>query len=282
MASCITEQWSGDYCPQVELTVTEYFDTGTQVILAWELKYITHGGYTAITNVNNNYKVIIDGDTVADSSVDINGKTTFVIASGTKTVTKTSNTQTISFSCEFSFQITWSGIYGGIKTANGTIDIPVLSTYTICFNGNGATGGSMDDAVLTYGEESVLPPNNFLRENYDFVGWASFPTTNAIYDDGATVINLSSGADITLYAVWEHKLFKNKKVYIKTSDGVKSYRTMVFDGTNWLYYKSNVGFPTNVITVFALDNSVLDGNAVLAAEFILDDFMLDDDCAILD
>lgn len=81
----------------------------------------------------------------------------------------------------------------------------VINTYRIKFNGNGATGGTMDEQGATYGTSTTLTPNAFTRAGYNFVGWAMLPNGGVIYEDEASVLNLTSENDgvVNLYAVWE-------------------------------------------------------------------------------
>ena len=73
-------------------------------------------------------------------------------------------------------------------------------TYTIKYNGNGATSGSTADSIHTYDEEKELTANGFSRTGYNFAGWA---TKDAIAATNATAVangtyltgNVGSGSD---------------------------------------------------------------------------------------
>lgn len=78
--------------------------------------------------------------------------------------------------------------------------------YTLQFDGNGATGGSMAVLNCQYDSSYTLPANGFVRDGYRFIGWSLSPDgTNTFYADLAQVQNLSAanGAVVTLYAQWE-------------------------------------------------------------------------------
>ena len=99
MATCQTSQWVST-SPYVKLTVTESSSTATTSTLSWSLQYVAD--YAASTSVSRSYTVKIDGDTVANSTYNINGKSgTNTITSGTKTITKTKSSQKITFSVAF-------------------------------------------------------------------------------------------------------------------------------------------------------------------------------------
>ena len=72
--------------------------------------------------------------------------------------------------------------------------------YTVSFNGNGATSGSMDSVIIT--ESSyIVPECAFLKERYTFKNWALNSKSGVAYNPGETITNISS--NITLYAIWD-------------------------------------------------------------------------------
>ena len=74
----------------------------------------------------------------------------------------------------------------------------VATSYTVTFNGNGATSGSM--ANQTANTTTPLTANAFSRTGYVFMGWAlSSSATIVVYANGA---NYSFAASTTLYALW--------------------------------------------------------------------------------
>ena len=96
------------------------------------------------------------------------------------------------------------------------------NSYTIYFNGNGSTSGSMSSMSCYYGSSYTLRSNTYQRaysltynQNYtggttssttvycDFLYWSCNGST---YRDGATVSNLTStdGGSVTMYAQWEY------------------------------------------------------------------------------
>jgi uncharacterized repeat protein (TIGR02543 family) len=81
------------------------------------------------------------------------------------------------------------------------------NTYTIKFNGNGNTSGSMSSLTKRkYGTEYKLTANAFKRTGYTFTGWNTKKDgSGKSYSDQAKVKNLTSKADgtVTLYAQWK-------------------------------------------------------------------------------
>ena len=200
MASCITPQWAGNTTPQVRLTVTTLSQTDTTATLKWTLEYVTHG-YAASTSVAKAFTVKLGGVTVSEGTYNINGRTgTSTIASGSKTFNKGVSSASIAFSVSFGFNLTWSGTYGGTKTASGSIAIAGYTVYSITYNANGGTGAPSKQAKPATVASITLSSTKPTRTGYTFVGWATSSTaTSATYQPGGTY---SANANATLYAVW--------------------------------------------------------------------------------
>ncbi|MBQ3375504.1 MAG: InlB B-repeat-containing protein [Erysipelotrichaceae bacterium] len=76
--------------------------------------------------------------------------------------------------------------------------------YTVVFNGNGNTGGSMSNQTFTVGVSQKLTKNAFTKTGYSFAGWATSASGSAVYSDQQSVKDLSTtnGATVNLYAKW--------------------------------------------------------------------------------
>jgi len=80
-------------------------------------------------------------------------------------------------------------------------------SYTIRFNGNGASSGSMSDLTMTYDVEKTLTANAFVKNAAEFVKWNTKEDgTGTDYADKQVVNNLTTenGKVITLYAQWKN------------------------------------------------------------------------------
>ena len=87
------------------------------------------------------------------------------------------------------------------------------NTYSIIFDGNGATSGSMTPQDMTYDESANLTANTYEKERFVFTGWAtSASDTMPSYADQEIVINLATSGEVILYAVW------NEKIYVIDAD----------------------------------------------------------------
>lgn len=135
-------------------------------------------------------------------------------------------------------------------TANWT---PI--TYSVAFNGNGNTGGSMDAQSLTYDVAKALTSNSFSRaftvtyayngatsDNSEatatatatFSGWAESANGEKVYDDGQSVSNLATenNATVNLFAKW--------------TDGIVTLPTPAKTGYTFGGWYSDSGLNTSV------------------------------------
>lgn len=152
------------------------------------------------------------------------------------------------------------------------------NTYTVKFNGNGATGGSTADQAFTYNTAQNLRANGYSRTNYTFLGWStSASATTAQYTNGQSVNNLTStnGGTVTLYAVWKcievnPSIIYNNLGSSMTFTSPDNHGTAVAivhcgggtcnfsrsgGGSSSLIYDSSVsasGYPTHYIKVYVL------------------------------
>uniref|UniRef100_UPI00101AD212 leucine-rich repeat protein n=1 Tax=Enteroscipio rubneri TaxID=2070686 RepID=UPI00101AD212 len=81
------------------------------------------------------------------------------------------------------------------STPNGTVTLYAKWTpnpYSIIFNGNGNTGGSMSNQSMTYGTAKNLTSNGFTKTGHTFAGWAESATGAVKYANGASVKDLTS------------------------------------------------------------------------------------------
>ncbi|MGI5918819.1 MAG: InlB B-repeat-containing protein, partial [Christensenellales bacterium] len=76
-------------------------------------------------------------------------------------------------------------------------------SYTVRYDSNGGAGATADSTHV-FDASGTLTANGFTREGHTFAGWATTPDGPVVYEDGASVMNLTSidGAIVTLYAKW--------------------------------------------------------------------------------
>ena len=97
---------------------------------------------------------------------------------------------------------------GATYSANANVTLYAKWTahkYTVKFNGNGSTSGSMSNQTFTYGTAQKLTSNAFKKTGFTFSKWTrNADGTGTSYTNGQSVSNLTSsnGATINLYAQW--------------------------------------------------------------------------------
>lgn len=203
--SCITPQWSNSYTPQCRLDIAEQSANDNTMTLAWSLVYVAHNRAASTNGYGRQYTAIIDGKTVASGTFNINGiATEYLIKKGTTTVTRTKSARTINFSCSFTFDVTWAGVYGGTKSASGSFTVPQISSWKVSYNANGGSGAP-GAQTKWYGETLKLSTVKPTRTGYSFQGWSTAKDNTVEYASGA---NYTANATVTLYAVWKAKTYK--------------------------------------------------------------------------
>jgi len=114
------------------------------------------------------------------------------------------------------------------KTGNKTVYAKwTPHQYTIKFDGNGATSGTMKELTgRKYGTAYALTANAFKRTNYTFVGWTVNENgTGTVYKNKEKVSNLTAtdNGEVTLYAQWKPVEYKITYKNGGTHDNPTSY-----------------------------------------------------------
>ena len=91
--------------------------------------------------------------------------------------------------------------------------------YTIQFNGNGSTSGSMSDITCIEDESCTLTSNSYQKSGYSFKGWATSSTGSVSFNNGATYMYMTTNPQLTLYAVWA------AEYYFTATGNVQSFVT---------------------------------------------------------
>lgn len=199
MPSIYTPQFGNNYCPQLRMDVSEQSSTHDTTTFAWSLYYVAHGYAASTGGVLKNYWVSFNGQVVKSGNFNINGHTSTVgITNGTFKVSRGKSAVGVPFGCSMDFNITWRGVYGGNKAANGSVTAQPKSSWRLTFNANGGTGapGAMTKWI---NEILTIPSTKPTRTGYVFQGWGK-NTSTVNYRPGDKY-----GEDVnqTLYAVWK-------------------------------------------------------------------------------
>ena len=227
----IGSQGSYDSITVSENTVTiKNLNTGGDLSFYADYNFVFEGTNTVTSKFEDEGGVCVDSSctiTMAEGAtltatqvVQVyDSYTVNVITLGENTVTSpelnTSTTETV-----FTDNVTFSN---SSSAASGT-DTAAAATYTIKFDGNGATSGSMDSQTFTEGGSLTLTANAFARTGYTFTGWnTKADGTGTAYADKAALTNIT--ADTTLYAQWQIVPQDQTISLAKTSFKIK-YKTL--------------------------------------------------------
>ena len=101
-------------------------------------------------------------------------------------------------------EVVSTNLWRAIGETNVLYAVWQTNTYTIVFNANGGAG-SMDAQEFVYDQAQALTKCKF-SSNLTFQGWATSQSGDKVFDDKATVSNLTAEVDgiVTLYAVWDN------------------------------------------------------------------------------
>ena len=144
--------------------------------------------------------------------------------------------------------------------------------YTVVFNGNGATSGSMANQSFVYGTYQNLTANAYSRTGYTFMGWSTSRTaTRPTYTDGQSVRNLTTGSTITLYAVWD----ANEYTLTFNANGgtvSPSSITVSYGQTYGYYLGGSLPVPTRIGYLFSGWTTTRTGNFSTDERFAFDTY----------
>ena len=141
------------------------------------------------------------------------------------------------------------------------------NSYTVQFNGNGNTGGSMSDQPFTYDVAQNLTANAFTRTGFAFTEWNTQANGGGTsYTNGQEVINLTDQGTVTLYAQWE-----SIAVSYLDEDGVEqqciNYTLLTGNETylaaGWYVADGNLTFSNTINVAYGNVHIILKDNAVM-------------------
>lgn len=149
--------------------------------------------------ITNNNKYLGVGSSSTSLTLD-SAQTTLSIsweneANGTRKITGSSGRELAWYSSNSDIR-TYSGKTDGTNGMTLVDPSVVETTYTISYDGNGATGGSMSDTV---GTNPAVASCGFEKTGYSFARW----NTQADGEGDDYAIGATPGEDLTLYAIWQ-------------------------------------------------------------------------------
>ena len=152
--------------------------------------------------------------------------------------------------------------------------------YTIAFDGNGATGGSVGSVNATYDVEYPIPANGYEKAGLDFEKWR-LGLDGGTYDPGDVVSNLTTvaGDTVTFYAVWSEPRYIAFDGNGANEAAAMADDTMTFEGVETKTLVSNkfkkagytfAGWATNEVNAATLMTDYVDGAEVVSTNLWMD------------
>ena len=199
---------SGSYASPRSIIYAFSNNTGstvTSISLSWNYeKYRSGTSSLAYTFFHGSTSTAATANTNGDQSYASNANNTTI--SNPPTSTSKSFTQSgLSIANGATYYLRWT--YTGSASTNaqgvGIDDFSITlntvsANFTVTFNGNGNTGGSMSNQTASIA--TALSTNAFVRTGYTFSGWNTAANgSGTAYSDGASY---PFTADVTLYAQW--------------------------------------------------------------------------------
>jgi len=143
------------------------------------------------------------------------------------------------------FKTKWDFTKNKITKATTIYGKWTANTYTIVFNGNGASSGSMKELTKrAYGKSYTLTANAYKKNGYLFLEWNTKKDgTGKAYADKASVKNLTSKnkGTVTLYAQWA-KSYKITYVLDGGTNSAKNPPAYTEEKTVTLYSPTKAGY----------------------------------------
>ncbi len=106
------------------------------------------------------------------------------------------------------------------------------NTYSVVYNGNGKTGGTMSNSSHTYDQAKNLSTNQYTKTGYTFTSWnTKADGSGTTYTNEKEVKNLTStqGAKINLYAQWTPNTYTVKYNGNHATSGTTADTTHTYD-----------------------------------------------------
>lgn len=133
---------------------------------------------------------------------------------------------------------------------NGTVTLFAhwrAYTYTVVYDGNGNTGGSMSASSFVYGTTGSLRTNAFVKTGYNFSGWSMTPNGGTAYTNNGSILNATSDdkGEVKLYALWTAKNYTPNFVFKDTVTEVPGEYSIpnVSDADKRVTYGENYNLP---------------------------------------
>jgi len=185
---------------------SSYSNTENYSVISWTLKLV-NDGYGSINCNDRDWSVTVNGQKYSGTnnpSASTGASPT--LATGSTTIYHDSWGSAKSFSYSYSQEmaVTLSGTYYGTisGSGSGSIDGIARKTYTVTYNANGGSLGSVPSTqTKTHGVTLTLSSASPTRSGYTFEGWGTSASDTSV--DYAAGGSYTSNAGDELFAIWK-------------------------------------------------------------------------------
>lgn len=263
---------STSYTTQITSSTTVSTASHHTLYAKWELTTytLTVKYYSQNATHSTNLNISAPNCTLSSSSIAYNGSATVSHTYTTSSYSVTLTRANTSYSYYMRYgsaptTSTYNGlntfVYNWIPNANATINVYIYERYTISFNGNNYTGGSVPGSVYKiHGTGVTIPSNTLTRTGYTANGWNT--NSSGTGTNYTTSYGVSTGS-VTLYANWTPK-YGIVNIQIRTSTDGVNYTNSAAGGTlSVTYYSSANNNPTSQSASMSSGASLLSVSNVL-------------------
>ena len=121
------------------------------------------------------------------------------------------------------------------------------SSHSVTYNANGGSNAPSGQ-TKEYGVDLKLSTSVPVRDGYYFQGWATSPSGEAVYSQGAMY---TEEADLTLYAVWQYG--ENRIAYVIDNIEVSGDKLHIY---GWAYDRTSTNSQLKIEIMHTKDNTV--------------------------
>lgn len=178
-----TADWANGYCPYMNVDISLKSQDDNTATYSYTVKYCTTSGGAAYTNGNpRSWSFSADGRTINSGSININGKTTFDVASGTFSISKGQTGRNFGVSVEMYMDVTWAGVHAGNVSGSGTVWIDARP-----YRAHGNPSFSTPKTTVHYGETVELSwSKSETQGNANFDHFELWQGSTKLYSDSNT------------------------------------------------------------------------------------------------
>ena len=191
------------YTNNANATLYAQFDINTYTLT---IKYYKFAGVSGnSTNLNISAP---SGNTLSSSQISVNASATVkhTYTTTAQTITLARSNSGASFYIDIDKTPTMSSsvnskTYSWIPTSNATINVYIYRRYTITYNGNDNTGGTVPNSQYKiHGTAITLASNNLTRTGHTANGWNTNSAGNGTHYNNGESYNAEGS--VTIYAQW--------------------------------------------------------------------------------